>query len=290
MRLWLSRNAAASLRDQLSVQIRLGVLSGDLSAGLRLPSVRTIARQHALHANTVSAAYRDLERDGWLESRKGSGVYVAPQSQRAPSLDGLIGEFLATAASHGFSEQQVREALNRTSKPSPPKRILIAEPEPELCQILIAELSEHMPVPIRSLSPRDHSKQGTIVAALVGRAGMLPASLAPFWMRLRSVPEHFAGQQRPPASALIAVASASPEILRRAHTLLSAAGIDTDALEFRDAREQGWSRGLAACTFVIADALTAQRLPKGCSVRVLQVLSSAAIEELRAHVTPAKVS
>src|SRR5262245_16494313 len=92
MRLWLSRNAAATLRDQLVVQIRLGVLSGDLSAGLRLPSVRAMARQHALHANTVSAAYRDLERGGWLESRRGSGVYVALQTQRSHSLDDLVTE------------------------------------------------------------------------------------------------------------------------------------------------------------------------------------------------------
>jgi DNA-binding transcriptional regulator YhcF (GntR family) len=290
MRLWLSRNAAASLRDQLTVQIRLGVLSGELSAGVRLPSVRAMARQHALHANTVSAAYRDLERDGWLESRKGSGVYVAPSVQRAPSLDGLIADFLAAASTHGFSPQQVRDALNRTAKPSRSRRILIAEPEPELCQILVAELAENVSLPISALSSKDHRKPGTVVAALTGRAGVLPPTLDPFWLRLRSVPEHFAGQQRPHASALIAVASASPEILRRAHTLISAVGVDADALEFRDAREQGWSRGLAACAFVIADVLTARRMPKGCTVRVLRVLSEAAIEDLRAHVTPAKVS
>src|SRR3569832_2405571 len=92
MRQWLSRNAAASLRDQLAVQIRLGVLSGDLPAGARLPSVRALARQHALHANTVSAAYRDLERDGWVESRKGSGVYVTrPGGRGRPRGAGRAG-------------------------------------------------------------------------------------------------------------------------------------------------------------------------------------------------------
>lgn len=289
MRLWLSRNATASLRDQLAVQIRLGVLSGDLSAGVRLPSVRALARQHALHANTVSAAYRDLERDGWLESRRGSGVYVAQPVSRTKSLSSLIEEFFETATEHGFTREEIRDALARTVKASAPRRIVVAEPEPELCQILVAELAERLPLPISALNSTS-PKAGTIVAALVSRTGVLPSSLAPFWLRLRSVPEHFAGQQRPPANSLIAVASSSPEILRRTSTLLSAVGMDSEALEFRDAREDGWSRGLESCTFVIADVLTARRLPKGCTARVLRVLSDAAMEEFRAHVTDAKVS
>ncbi len=290
MRLWLSRNAAASLRDQLTVQIRLGVLSGDLTPGTRLPSVRAMARQYSLHANTVSAAYRDLELDGWLESRRGSGVFVAQSPNRAPSLDTLIGEFFATASTHGFSPQEVRDALLRTAKPPQRRRILVAEPEPELCRILIAELADRIPVPVGTLSANKRPKTDAIVTALAGRSGVLPPSLTPFWLRLRSVPEHFAGQQRPPSNALIAVASSSPEILRRALTLLSAVGIDAEALEFRDAREPGWSRGLASCTFVIADVLTTRRLPKSCPVRILRVLSEATIEELRVHVTPQKVS
>lgn len=283
MRLWLSRNAAASLRDQLAVQIRLGVLSGDLAAGLRLPSVRAMARQHALHANTVSAAYRDLERDGWLESRRGSGVYVAQQVQRAKSLRSLVEDFYNTAADHGYSRQDVQHAFIRPARASAPRRILVAEPEPELCEILVAELAEKMPLPVGPLAAAN-GKAGTLIAALVSRAGVLPASLDPIWLRLRSVPEHFAGQERPPVNALIAVASSSPEILRRTFTLLSAVGMNVDALEFRDARENGWSRGLEACTFVIADMLTARRLPKKCTARVLRVLSDAAIAELRGRV------
>jgi DNA-binding transcriptional regulator YhcF (GntR family) len=44
MRLWLSRNSAASLREQLATQLTLGVISGDLRAGERLASVRELAR------------------------------------------------------------------------------------------------------------------------------------------------------------------------------------------------------------------------------------------------------
>ena len=78
MRLWLSRNSEVPLREQLTTQIKLGILSHDLRPGARLPSTRELARRYGIHANTVSAAYRELEARGWLELRRGSGVYVRP--------------------------------------------------------------------------------------------------------------------------------------------------------------------------------------------------------------------
>ncbi len=99
--------------------------------------------------------------------------------------------------------------------------------------------------------------------------------------------------QRPAAGMLIGVASSSPEILRRVRTLLLAVGLHEDGLEFRDAREPAWSRGMQSCAFVITDVVTARRLPKTCKARELRVLSESSIEELHrflALVTVAKVS
>jgi hypothetical protein len=76
------------------------------------------------------------------------------------------------------------------------------------------------------------------------------------------------------------VASGSPEILRRARTILAAAALDPDALEFRDAREKGWAEGLRLAHFVITDVVTAPRLPAGCRTRVIRVLSDSSVEEL----------
>ena len=97
MRLWLSKNSAASLRDQLGTQLTLGIISGDLKPGEKLPSVRELARRYKIHSNTVSAAYRDVETRGWLEARKGSGVYVRDRRRAAESssLHELIESFLA---------------------------------------------------------------------------------------------------------------------------------------------------------------------------------------------------
>src|ERR1041384_1141284 len=76
MRLWLSKNSSLPLREQLVRQIMFGVVSGDLKPGPRLPSTRELARRFRIHSNTVSAPFRELERTGGLEVRKGSGVYV----------------------------------------------------------------------------------------------------------------------------------------------------------------------------------------------------------------------
>src|SRR6478752_9784021 len=105
MRLWLSKNSAASLREQLGTQLTLGMVSGDLKPGEKLPSVRELARRYKIHSNTVSAAYRDVEGNGWLEVRKGSGVYVRDvrHTTEKSSLDGLIEGFLEETRRQGFS-------------------------------------------------------------------------------------------------------------------------------------------------------------------------------------------
>src|ERR1051325_10166878 len=76
MRLWLSKNSSVPLREQLVRQIMFGVVSGDLKPGQRLPSTRELARRFRIHSNTVSAAFRDLERAGGLKVRRGGGVSV----------------------------------------------------------------------------------------------------------------------------------------------------------------------------------------------------------------------
>lgn len=291
MRLWLSKNSAASLRDQLGTQLTLGVIGGDLKPGEKLPSVRELARRHEIHSNTVSAAYRDVEARGWLEVRKGSGVYVRdlrqPTTEKS-SLVELIEGFLEETRRRGFSAAEVRTGLARVLGAAPIRQITLIEPEPELCGILTAELREHIALPVTAAVP-----EGSAAVALMSRAHLMPPGMPHYFLRMRSVPEYLQGQTRPAPDALIGVASSSPEILRRIRTILAAAGLDPEALAFRDARETGWRRGLNACQFVITDVVTARRLPAKCTARVFRVVSDASLAELQrflALVTDQKVS
>ena len=68
VRLWLSRGTSIPIREQLSAQLILGVLSGRLAPGERLPSVRELARRLNVHANTISATYQDLAKNDFADS------------------------------------------------------------------------------------------------------------------------------------------------------------------------------------------------------------------------------
>ena len=79
IRFWLSRNAAIPIYEQLTSQFILGILSRRIAPGEKLPSVRELARRLKIHPNTVSAVYRTLGGEGWVDQRRGSGVFVRPQ-------------------------------------------------------------------------------------------------------------------------------------------------------------------------------------------------------------------
>src|SRR5436305_5076379 len=165
MRLWLSKNSDVPLREQLVRQVMLGVVSDDLKPGQRLPSTRELARRFRIHSNTVSAAYRDLERAGWLELRKGSGVYVrrlggdvshgdAPLDARL-ELDRLISAFFTLARGQGFSLAEVRTRLRQCLARQAPHHVLVVEPDTDLRQILLADRATRTAIHARRVGYED---------------------------------------------------------------------------------------------------------------------------------------
>jgi len=294
MRLWLSKNSEVPIREQLTTQIMLGVTSGDLAPGQRLPSTRELAHRFGIHANTVSAAYGELERRGWLESRKGSGVYVREFSRDREldadfELDQLISAFLARARDGGHSLGDVQARVKRWLEFQPPDHFLVIEADDELRAILVAEIEEATGFRVRGMSVeacmRDGLPAGAMAVALYGqeaaRATLRADTNRMILLHSRSVPESLAGAIRPAADSLIAVVSRWPEFLRWARTVLVAAGVDPAALDFRDARSPGWQRGLTSSVFVIADALTARALPPRCAPRIFRMIADSSLDELR---------
>jgi GntR family transcriptional regulator len=72
---------------QIVDAVRMRIATGDLAPGARLPSVRGLAQQLTINPNTVAKAYAELAAEGWLESRQGLGLYVAPPRQRLSSAE-----------------------------------------------------------------------------------------------------------------------------------------------------------------------------------------------------------
>ena len=71
-----------SIGKQIVDGIRMKIATGELAPGDQLPSVRGLAQQLTINPNTVAKAYTELTTEGWLDSRQGLGLYVAPLRQR----------------------------------------------------------------------------------------------------------------------------------------------------------------------------------------------------------------
>jgi GntR family transcriptional regulator len=94
---------------QLERGIRSAIASGRLAVGDQLPTVRQLAVELRVNANTVAKVYTFLERAGVLETRRGVGTFIAarspePQEEslRRSDLGRLVDRFLADLSSHGF--------------------------------------------------------------------------------------------------------------------------------------------------------------------------------------------
>ena len=294
MQLWFSHASGVSLPEQLKTQIILGILSGDLAPGLRLPSTRDVARRYHLHPNTVSAGYRQLQRDRWVEFRRGSGVYVRdtrpePSSSLAP--DQLIANLLKSARELNVPLSQVRARVRQWLDAQPPDHFLLIEADEELRKILTAEMQQAVTFPVQSCGPQDSDLEAmakNAVAIALGNHAKaakpaLPAGVELQQLSTRSVPTSLAPWLPAPTAALVATASRWPEFLKLAKTILAAAGFHADSLLFRDARKPDWQRGLKQATVVICDSLTAQTLPQGCLPIVFPLLSETSVTELRRY-------
>src|SRR5689334_18171173 len=294
MRLWLSKNSEVPIREQLVTQIVLGIVSNDLKISERLPSTRDLARRYDIHANTVSAAYRELARRGWVVFRKGSGVYVRARADHLHHdlpLDQLVSRFFRQLRDQGYSLAELQDAVRHAFSIQRPDHFVLLESDPELRQILVAEISSAAQVRVRGVGPAeldgDGPLTGGVALVLYGHLKQFQDRIDPqtelLMLHSASVVESMRGQTRPPADALVAIVSRWPEFLKSARTMLVAAGLEPDALSFRDARERGWEKGLRSATLVITDSLMAPRVPAGCEIKVFRVLAESSLKEIREY-------
>jgi DNA-binding transcriptional regulator YhcF (GntR family) len=91
------------LRQQIAGQVR----SGALPVGYRMPTVRGLAAQLGLAANTVAKAYRVLEADGVIETRGRNGTFIA--------ATGDVAARQAAAAAAEYAQRAHRLGLDRSS-------------------------------------------------------------------------------------------------------------------------------------------------------------------------------
>jgi len=118
----LNHSSGIPVYLQLMQQIRHGIEAGALRAGERLPTIRRLAEELVINPNTVVRAYRELQHEGVVELRQGSGAYVGravvERGQVMTKAGKLIGSAIQRLVALGLSEEEIRRIIeNELSAP-----------------------------------------------------------------------------------------------------------------------------------------------------------------------------
>jgi DNA-binding transcriptional regulator YhcF (GntR family) len=291
MQFWFARGSEIPVRQQLVTQVVLGILCRDLAPGQRLPSTRELARRYHLHPNTVSAAYRQLGREKWVEFRRGSGVYVRAVRPKAAaagsSPESLIANLVLESRRAGLSLGELRKHLRQWLDLHPPTQFVLIEPDEELRKIVVAELATAVKLPVTGCGFADLRQvdpASAVFLVLPSKAAAVRESLAPgaelIVLEVRSAPASMAQMLPKSREWLVGVASGWVGFLDTAQTMLAAAGFDPDSLVVRDTRQAGWLQDLECTAGVVCDAATAQKLPKGKWKAVFPIVADRSVKEL----------
>ena len=99
-------NVATPLYQQIKDHCQSGIKSGSYAVDSRLPSERQLAEKFMVSRMTVTKAFKELEREGWVYARSGKGTFVAPQTKIDQNLEKLT----------SFSEDMAAQNLKVTSR------------------------------------------------------------------------------------------------------------------------------------------------------------------------------
>ena len=114
----LSNSSGKPIYEQIADQVKEQIMTGSLSAGDALPSMRLLAKELRISVITTKRAYEELERDGFLENVPGKGCFVAPQNRelmreaQLRRVEERLSQAVDEARKGGFSLEELQEMLN----------------------------------------------------------------------------------------------------------------------------------------------------------------------------------
>ncbi len=297
IRLWISRDSTIPVREQLSAQLRFGILTGRLTPKEKLPSVRDLARRLKLHSNTVAATYHELARSGWVTAKSGSGVFVR-DIKGARGLDGVAAFTRACVdegLSRGFTVEALRAEFEKIAaaggRAGESRGFVVVHADPEFARILAVEIEEAAGIPVGWGTPESTELEASIVLTTASGAAAvahLPAEQRRL-IPLKTIEQVMTGVRQPQAPFLVAIVSRSESILKWAVLLITALGGSGSDVLPRNPEKPGWKDGLQACDLVVADVLAMKQLPKRIKPIVLRLVAEEFSRELRGLVTVEKL-
>lgn len=293
MKFWLAKNSEVPMKEQLVTQITIGVASGDLPTGEKLPSRGEIARRFDIHENTVSNAYRELAAKGLIHFKKGNSFFVCETQSESfetkNDLESLMLDFINKARNLGHSSEEILALFNKHLLAETPDEILLVETDENLRRILVTEIVQNTNTKTNGISFAEFEsnieKFDAVFVALSDEEEKIQSILPPdkncIYLKARSVPAAMQGETRPAADSLIAIASGWDTFLLMAKTILVAAEVDGGSIIVRSTTDENWQRGLENVSMIICDSLTAQHLPNDEKVRPFPLIAEDSMQNLR---------
>lgn len=113
MEIIVSNKTSKPLYEQIASQIKAAIMSGELSAGEPIPSMRALAKSLHISVLTVQKAYETLQDDGFIETTAGKGCYVSAQNQdfyleeQQKEIEERFSEAIEIARSSGISLEKL---------------------------------------------------------------------------------------------------------------------------------------------------------------------------------------
>ena len=160
----IDRDSNVPVYEQLVEQLRYLIASGQFQIDATLPSTRVLAQQVGVSFHTVRKAYQQLEEEGWLEARIGSGFRVkerAPlgKSERIERGAAIVQEALQKLIGLGLHESEVeylfQEQFDTLASQTPGHKVIFAAPYREMATLCAEQLSLGLQQPIEPVTLDD---------------------------------------------------------------------------------------------------------------------------------------
>ena len=154
MNLKVDGHSPIPIRRQLTEQLKHAIESGGVARDQALPSIRELAGFLAINPNTVARVVEDLKRSGYVEARRGKGVFVAsaPPARPAPSLrERFLRDMVIRAAALGMTADEVAVGVLSVAGVRPAAvqgtvEVLLVERSPPELDFFARQLEAHLPV------------------------------------------------------------------------------------------------------------------------------------------------
>ena len=117
MNINISNSSGDPIYEQITSQIKNAIMSGELSEGDALPSMRLLAKELRISVITTKRAYEELENDGFIVSIMGKGSFVATKNlsfmreEHLRKVEGLLSQAVDTSKICGLELDDLIDML-----------------------------------------------------------------------------------------------------------------------------------------------------------------------------------